>query len=376
MGDVADCFAALIALPLFTECVERAMGRPRDPVTLARLCVLAYLHDLGKLSSSFQAKASDPRIKAGHSVQGWHVFAPGPASSVTQALAPPEIRRWGSAVNGLFLAALAHHGRPVNAGEPPHAPDWGRCGGYDPVTAAAEIGQACRARFPAAFGEGPDLPDTAELQHFFAGLVVLAEQIGSSVEDFPIDRTASGPRAAAEVLRSLNLDVTRLRSQLVDKPAASLFGWPDRALPHAMQQALADLPLDIRLAVLEFETGSGKTEAAVLRFLALFAAGLVDGLYFALPTRAAASQIQRRIHRAVQASFGAECVLALPGYLKAGDATGAALPGWQVEWADDPDAARGAGAGGSSRTGPADAGARIKCPAPGEGAGRGVGVSA
>ena len=50
-------------------------------------------------------------------------------------------------------------------------------------------------------------------------------------------------------------------------------------------------------------------------------------LMIALPTRAAASQIQRRIHRAVQASFGAECVLALPGYLKAGDATGAALPG-------------------------------------------------
>ena len=39
---------------------------------------------------------------------------------------------------------------------------------------------------------------------------------------------------------------------------------------------------------LESETGSGKTETAVLRFAALWRAGLVDGLYFAVPTRAAA----------------------------------------------------------------------------------------
>lgn len=107
-----------------------------------------------------------------------------------------------------------------------------------------------------------------------------------------------------------------------------------------MQQALADLPLDIRLAVLESETGSGKTEAAFLRFLRLFAAGLVDGLYFAVPTRAAAAQIQSRVDRAARAAFGGECVLALPGYLRAGDAGGQALPEYRVEWDDDPDAAR------------------------------------
>ena len=33
-------------------------------------------------------------------------------------------------------------------------------------------------------------------------------------------------------------------------------------------------------------------------------------------------------------------MLALPGYLKAGQAEGRALPGWRVEWSDDPDAAR------------------------------------
>ena len=65
---------------------------------------------------------------------------------------------------------------------------------------------------------------------------------------------------------------------------------------NTVQQAVADLPLDPppQLVVLEAETGSGKTEAALLHFKRLFEAGLVDGLYFALPTRSSASQIQDR----------------------------------------------------------------------------------
>ncbi len=42
------------------------------------------------------------------------------------------------------------------------------------------------------------------------------------------------------------------------------------------------------------ETGSGKTEAALWRFAEMYAEGLVDGMYFALPTRAAAVQIHER----------------------------------------------------------------------------------
>lgn len=251
----------------------------------------------------------------------------------------PEIEEWGEAAIRLRFAAFAHHGRPVACdGISPDA-EWQPRDGYDPAIAAAEVGAICRARFPRAFGSGPELPDAPEFQHLFAGLVALADQIGSREDFFPIHReTPAIP--AAEVLRRLRVDVADLHRQLGNATPFTLFGWPEGPDPHPAQQALADLSLSIRLAVLESETGSGKTEAAFLRFLRLFVAGLVDGLYFAVQTRSAAVQLHARINRAVKVAFGGECVLALPGYLKAGDAEGQALPEYRVEWDDEPDAAR------------------------------------
>ena len=50
----------------------------------------------------------------------------------------------------------------------------------------------------------------------------------------------------------------------------------------------------------------------------MYREGLVDGLYFALPTRSAAAQIRDRVKKFVERSFpGGNCpgvVLAVPGY--------------------------------------------------------------
>ena len=113
--------------------------------------------------------------------------------------------------------------------------------------------------------------------------------------------------------------------------------------PRAAQKAVADASLDCPLLILESETGSGKTEAAVMRFAALWRAGLVDGLYFAVPTRAAAKQIHRRIGEALRRLFprdaGVETVLVIPGYYVAGAAEGRATGKFQVFWEDEPDEA-------------------------------------
>jgi CRISPR-associated endonuclease/helicase Cas3 len=55
------------------------------------------------------------------------------------------------------------------------------------------------------------------------------------------------------------------------------------------------LPLTERLAVIEAPTGSGKTEASVIWADRLTAAGLIDGMYFAVPTRSAATELHARI---------------------------------------------------------------------------------
>ena len=77
-----------------------------------------------------------------------------------------------------------------------------------------------------------------------------------------------------------------------------------------------------------------------MRFLALHAEGLVDGLYFALPTRTAATQLHDRLTALVaRTADGAPTppvVLAVPGYLKVNDVSGHHLPGYEVHWHDDP----------------------------------------
>jgi len=115
----------------------------------------------------------------------------------------------------------------------------------------------------------------------------------------------------------------------------------DVASPHPIQQD-ATLPA-APCVVLEAETGSGKTEAALWRFRHLFAAGAVDGLYFALPTRVAATQMFARVKQFRNALFPLAdrpaLVLAVPGQVGADDAKGHSLPDFGFEWTDRPDEA-------------------------------------
>jgi CRISPR-associated endonuclease/helicase Cas3 len=111
------------------------------------------------------------------------------------------------------------------------------------------------------------------------------------------------------------------------------FGFAPRPLQHVVNQA----PLE-QIAVLEGETGSGKTEAALWYWRRLHDAGLVDGLYFALPTRSAGVQIHERVTNALTKLWGFQapvCVLAVPGYIRADDYLGHRLPGWEVLWDDN-----------------------------------------
>ncbi|WP_243641956.1 CRISPR-associated helicase Cas3' [Rhodovulum steppense] len=116
-------------------------------------------------------------------------------------------------------------------------------------------------------------------------------------------------------------------------------GWAlisDHPSPRPAQQAVGSVPATERLVLLEAETGSGKTEAALWRFATLLAAEEVDALYFAVPTRAAARQLHRRVNTALKRMFDAapEAVLAVPGQLLAGEAAGRRLPGFEVLWDD------------------------------------------
>ena len=346
-ADVAACFEALASLPTVRARLERAAGISLSSVHIARLAVLAFLHDCGKLHPGFQAKGwpeGDWRgRKHGHVREGAAIFLCPELEAIARNLHLEKLVEWGVDEHLLF-SVLAHHGRPF-------IPDgiaekrWQSVPrrGYDPIAAAAEIGKVMRHWFKDAFvADDETLPANPDFQHLLCGFVSLADWLGSTRDIFEFSASLDrgymdkAREKARRAIAEIGIDVNRLRKSAAGRADfGTLTGGRE---PRIQQQLVGAYPPETPLVILEAETGSGKTEAALWRFAQLFEAGWVDSLYFALPTRAAAIQIQQRVNDAMRRLFsnGApEMVLAVPGYLKAGEAEGQRLPDWKVRWDDD-----------------------------------------
>ena len=357
MIDVAACFECLSSCHSIRRALEKAAGRPLDEHDIARLSVLAFLHDLGKANSGFQAKrwknSQDiPKgwpLHAGHGIEAIKLFYETLARQPIEELIG-QICAWGDASEPLLIASISHHGRPIKKDSPG---DWNRniwkavAGAYAPADVLKEIGERAEAIYPQAFEpDGEPLPGAHAFGHLFAGLVQLADWLGSDTDFFPFsemgeDRAVTTKEKARKAITVIGLDADDWRSKLnACAPNFEVtFGIPK---PHPIQAAMSDDNLG-PLVILESETGSGKTEAALWRFVYLFRAGLVDSLYFALPTRVAASQVYNRVQAAIRNLWPENpplTIRALPGYVNANGADVKYLPDFEVLWSDNPDDAK------------------------------------
>jgi CRISPR-associated endonuclease/helicase Cas3 len=257
----------------------------------------------------------------------------------------------------LLLAAASHHGDPLRESGLLDAPFrnatdlWRSTDGYDPIPALRDLAEAMDRWFPSIGPSEVDfIWDRPEFVHAFAGVVSLADWNGSNAAEgfFPYEGNGGderGPFArarAADVIRRMRIDVDEARADLVrrDPSFAEIFGFAP--MDFQAEMAVTDLG---PVVVVEAETGSGKTEAALWHFATLFKAGAVDALMFALPTRTAATQIESRVRRFAEAAFPdrdlrLNTVLAVPGYVRADgeDAVGL-LPGFETLWPDSEDEA-------------------------------------
>ena len=369
LADVGACFEALLAQPTIRRRLARSANLETiDDVMVARLSLFAALHDIGKVNVGFQTQIwreedfPAGRRRPGHAGH-YHEMAPVllGADGTTADWFFNALGWWqdattswddcgGETVCALLIAALSHHGQPLQLEGRLQSNSrlWSHFGNLRPQEYVERIGELTRRWFPAAFtSPGPPLPSSPEFQHMFLGLCTLADWIGSREEWFPfcgeprenyMERTARSQ--AKEAVSAIGLDLEKQRAGLAGGlPGFSgLFGFE----ANAIQKAATETPLHEPLVIIESETGSGKTEAALSRFALMYEAGLVDGLYFALPTRAAATQLHGRVTRFVERMFPEgnrpEPVLAVPGYVKAGDIAGRHLQNYEVWWDDHPDA--------------------------------------
>ena len=367
LADVGACFEALLQQPIIRgRLAATADWEDIDDTTEARLGVFAALHDIGKVNIGFQTQIwlqddyganRRPPGRAGHTVDLMPVL--NGSDRATSEWFCDSLGWWwdatetwddqgGETVCSLLVATLSHHGKPLQMenGRSEFPQLWRRFGELDPQEQVTRIGQLVQGWFPAAFAAGGrPLPPTPAFQHHFLGLCNLADWIGSNelwfkyVDEPRDDYMDTARESARRAIDSIGLNLTAQRQSLACAGVPSLTGlFPHIAEPNAIQEAAYQAPLDERLVIIESETGSGKTEAALWRFARLYEAGLVDGLYFALPTRSAAKQIFDRVQSCVGNMFPYEAqpepVLAVPGYLRAGEATGQRLHDYEVWWDD------------------------------------------
>ena len=354
-ADVAACFRLLLERTLLGRRLAHLVGWDElTPVHRDRLAFLAALHDLGKCNRGFQNRAqARPTFSAGHVREVCALLGNDRHEAKPRfqdAFPSDELTGWGEGGSSLelFVAAICHHGRPQPLGGSLDPRLWQVIDGRDPVEGVASLVRSARGWFPVAFEPSEPFPDLPAFQHAFSGLMMLADWLGSSRQFFPYreaategDRLPFALKRAAAALRWIGLDPEGSRARLGGgKPGFDRILQPGHQ-PRPVQAVVHELSATTSgsLVVLEAETGAGKTEAALARYLALFHAGRVDGLYFALPTRTAATQLHRRVHQAIARVFDDDedrppVSLAVPGYLSVDETEGRRLEHFEVLWPD------------------------------------------
>jgi CRISPR-associated endonuclease/helicase Cas3 len=272
-----------------------------DDVAAKMAIRLLALHDLGKFAASFQAKSPENfsaefgRIERflaeyDHASGGYLMF------KTDEAL---QVGLPGFAVVApLAAASMGHHGAPPRRME------------EDAIRRmVTSHGLEAARTFAAAIDSLLPLPDIVidpkrarRASLGLAGFAVLCDWIGSNEDWFPYECPSSFAglgaywehtckRAEAAVMAAAVLPARSAPSRGFGPLTGLKFP------PSPLQAWAVDTPLPPgpSLAILEDETGSGKTEAAIMLAHRLIAAGRADGLYLALPTMATANAMFARL---------------------------------------------------------------------------------
>ena len=256
-------------------CFSRLLDVPRESVA-PLVCYLLALHDVGKFARKFQAKApihypdcfdDDPASLAAyydHGAGGLRLFDV--AAEAFKLPGCARSHRW----RPLISAVTGHHGAPP---EPQAGDSMTTLRGTDFGSAGIEAAHEFIRRAHDLLAPPNDIPAIAPVRvktasFAVAGLAVLADWIGSNQEWFPYAKPDQSLESywngARERARRAVSDAGVLPAPANDDlDYRELIG--ESVEPSPMQKWARDveLPAGPALFMIEDETGSGKTEAAL-----------------------------------------------------------------------------------------------------------------
>lgn len=306
--------AYLQANPTVLASILEITGWGRDEA-LRTLGFLAACHDLGKFHFSFQAKA--PELYAllfpGLSMAGaeaQHHARAGLGTLADWFKAKLTDREWEDVelqLEPVLNSACGHHGRPealrdatkVSPGAMPSVRAY--------LTALEDI---FGSQVPARLAALPEA-QARKLSSVLAGVFTLCDWVGSSQTFFPYEKCDADLRSYRDKKLSIAdaaIDKLGLFEKKPSVRAGFEYLFPAYAGSPSPLQAYADnveLPPagEPGLFILEDETGSGKTEAALTLASRLVASGAGRGILYSLPTQTTANALFLRMSATAPAFF-------------------------------------------------------------------------
>lgn len=258
---------------------------------------LAALHDVGKISTGFQSKCPAWLEQAGLAEtalrERWREHSESDHAKVSQYFLERALKPFGTQL--WAVAAGVHHGRIF--GKRIAEPECARIAQREAWE--KDEREKLLAELIRLLGPLPAQPPQDAGLWLVAGLISVADWIGSNEQFFPVDRglTLEQSRKAAE--RALN-QMHWLGGAVLPRDFSQLFGG---YAPMPLQAALHEQCQQPGLFIVEGPMGCGKTEAALWAAHRLMESGANEGLYFALPTQVTSNRIHQRVRPFLQAAL-------------------------------------------------------------------------
>jgi CRISPR-associated endonuclease/helicase Cas3 len=268
---------------------------------------MAGLHDVGKISPGFQSKSRIWLEQNGlfdESVRNGWINLERDHSRISQftiqrLLADTTFNLPRSSAIWWAAAIGAHHGRlhyPGDRGLTEKAgmqvDEWEK----RRQKAALHLLHDLNLSASDVTGLLPSIDDNSPLLWLLAGLVSVADWIGSDETFFSIERELTPKEIkdnATRSLESIGLAMPKIISGLSFE---EIFPFP----PNPLQQVSVDYIRKPGIYAIEAPMGMGKTEAALACAYKAICSGFATGIYFALPTQATSNRIYLRLADFVQ----------------------------------------------------------------------------
>lgn len=287
-------------------CVARCIAE-NSPEILERFHIqsslvgaLAALHDIGKISPGFQQKCEDWLVDNGLMKVArngcWDTSMERDHGKVSHAAIQAFLSEKGIDRNtAKFVSAAlgAHHGRLTAPNDRGYCPQKLISDSISQINWDDERKMNAQKIWSYFSADRPfELEDNSPAIWWLAGLVSVADWIGSDERFFSIQHTARCEDAfslARNALDAIGFFRPALSRNLSFK---DVFGFS----PNEMQEKAIAMVKGPGVYVIEAPMGMGKTEAALGAAYKVMAAGKANGIYFALPTQATSNRIHLRMN--------------------------------------------------------------------------------